>query len=130
LTDAGQVTIQSPWALAFDSSGTLWSSNNATSTVVGFAKASLVTGAPTPAATLSSATVNSIPSLDEPHGICIDDVGNLAVINEAAGAKAFSIAVYSPSQLVTGAPAPSTFIVGDAATLNAPEGCAFGPVVQ
>lgn len=130
LTDAGQVTIQSPWALAFDSSGTLWSSNTATSTVVGFAKASLVTGAPTPAVTLSSATVNSVPSLDEPHGICIDDVGNLAVINEAGGAKAFSIAVFSPSQLATGSPTPSTFIVGDMTTLNAPEGCAFGPVVQ
>lgn len=130
LTDAGQVTIQSPWALAFDSSGTLWSSNTATSAVVGFAKASLVTGAPTPAATLSSTTVSTNPSLAEPHGVCIDDVGNLAVINEAGGAKSFSIAVFAPSQLVTGSPTPSAFIVGDATTLNAPEGCAFGPVVQ
>lgn len=130
LSDAGQVTIQSPWALAFDSSGNLWSSNSATSTVVGFAKASLVTGAPTPAATLSSATVSSAPSLDEPHGLCIDDVGNLAAINEAGGATSFSISVFSPSQLATGSPTPFAFIIGAATTLNAPEGCAFGPVVN
>jgi hypothetical protein len=130
LSDAGQVTIQSPWALAFDLSGNLWSSNTATSTVVGFAKASLVTGAPTPAATLSSVTVGTAPSLDEPHGVCIDDVGNLAAINEAGGATSFSIAVFSPSQLATGSPTPFSFIIGDATTLNAPEGCAFGPVVN
>ena len=130
LSDAGQVTIQSPWALAFDSSGTLWSSNSATSTVVGFAKASLVTGAPTPAATLSSATVGTEHSLDEPHGVCIDDVGNLAAINEAGGDNSFSIAVFSPSQLATGSPTPFAFIVGAGTTLNAPEGCAFGPVVN
>jgi hypothetical protein len=130
LSDAGQVTIQSPWALAFDSSGNLWSSNTATSTVVGFAKASLVTGAPTPAATLSSTTVSTAASLNEPHGICIDDAGNLAAINEAGGVKSFSIAVFAPSQLATGSPAPSAFISGDATTLNAPEGCTFGPVVK
>jgi hypothetical protein len=130
LTDAGQVTIQSPWALAFDSSGNLWSSNTATSTVVGFAKASLVTGAPAAAATLSSTTVSAAASLDEPHGICVDDVGNLAAINEAGGAKTFSIAVFAPRQLATGSPVPSAFIVGEATTLNAPEGCTFGPVVK
>jgi sugar lactone lactonase YvrE len=127
LSDAGQITIQSPWALAFDSSGTLWLSDSGTSTLVGFAKASLVTGAPTPAATLSSTMVNADASLNQPHGICIDDVGNLAAVN-AAGS--FGISVFDASQLTTGSAAPTTFIVGDATTLNAPQGCTFGPVVK
>ncbi|HWM70803.1 MAG TPA: hypothetical protein VNO35_29805 [Steroidobacteraceae bacterium] len=127
LSDAGQVTIQSPWALAFDSAGTLWSSNSGTSTLVGFAKASLVTGAPTPAATLSSTMANADATLNQPHGVCIDDVGNLAAVNTAGS---FGIAVFRASQLTTGSAAPATFIVGEATTLNAPEGCAFGPVVK
>jgi hypothetical protein len=132
LSDAAQASIQSPWALAFDPAGNLWSSNSATSTVVQFAKANLVTGAPTPNVTLSSTKMDNSPSLDEPHGICFDDVGNLAVINEAGGSGMFGIAVYQSNQLTTGTTAPRTLIAGEAATtmLNEPEGCAFGPVVK
>ncbi len=131
LSDAGQVTIQSPWALAFDPlSGNLWSSNTATSTLVGFARATLVTGAPAAAATVGSAMVNSDATLNQPHGICFDDVGNLAAVDEAGGTKGFGIAVFGPGQLATGSPTPDAFIVGDATTLNAPEGCAFGPTVK
>ena len=130
LSDAGQVTIQSPWALAFDPlSGNLWSSNTATSTLVAIAKADLVTGAPAAAATVSSATVNADATLNQPHGICFDDVGNLAAIDEAGGTTSFAISVYGPGQLATGSPTPSAFLVGAATTLNAPEGCVFGPVV-
>ena len=130
LSDTGKVTIQSPWALAFDPlSGNLWSSNTATSTLVGFAKGNLVTGAPAAAATVSSATVNALATLNQPHGICFDDVGNLAALDEAGGTKSFAIAVFGPGQLATGSPTPFAFLVGDATTLNAPEGCAFGPVV-
>ena len=127
LSDAGGVTIQAPWGVAFDASDTLWATNSTTSTVVGFAKASLVTGAPTPAVTLSSTKLGSDATLDQPHGLCFDDVGNLAVVNSNG---AFGVAVYGPSQATTGSPAPGTFIVGDATTLNAPQGCAFGPVVK
>jgi len=123
LSDAGGATIQAPWGVVFDSSDTLWATNSGTSTVVGFAKASLVTGTPTPAVTLSAATVGSDATLKNPHGICIDDVGNMAVVSSG-------IAVYEPSQLATGSPTPATFIVGAATTLNAPQGCAFGPVVK
>jgi secreted PhoX family phosphatase len=131
LSDAGQVTIQSPWALAFDPlSGNLWSSNTATSTLVAFGKTTLVTAAPAAAATVSSTTVNADATLNQPHGICFDDVGNLAAIDEAGGTKSFAIAVFGPGQLATGSPAPLAFIVGDATTLNAPEGCAFGPTVN
>jgi sugar lactone lactonase YvrE len=127
LSDTGGTTIQAPWGMAFDSSDTLWTSNSAKSTVVGFAKASQMTGAPAATVTLSSATVNSAATLNAPHGICMDDVGNLAVVSSAG---AFGIAVFGTSQLTTGAPTPATFIVGEATTLNAPQGCAFGPTVK
>lgn len=128
LTDNGAKSIQAPWALAFDSAGNLWLSNSDTSsTLVQIAKANLISGAPTPAATLSAAMVNQVPSLDAPNGLCIDDVGNLAAVNSLG---AFSVAVYSPSQLATGSPAPATFIVGEGSKLNAPAGCAFGPLVK
>jgi secreted PhoX family phosphatase len=131
LTDLNQVSIQSPWALAIDGSGNLWSSNTATSTVVRFARSQLMTGAPVPDATISSASVSNAPSLDEPHGLCIDDVGNLAVINEAGASGSFGIAVFqAAAQISTGTPAPMTLITGKATTLNEPEGCVFGPVVR
>lgn len=127
LSDEMQASIQSPWALTFDSAGNLWSTNEQTSTVVQFDKANLTNGSPTPTVTISSATVGSDPSLNQPHGICIDDVGDVAVIN-AAGA--FGIAIYGPKQLSGGATVPDTFIAGTATTLNAPQGCTFGPVVK
>jgi hypothetical protein len=128
LSDAGQVSIQSPWALAFDAAGNLWSSNSATSTLVEFARADLAaTAAPMPAVTISSTKVNDNPSLDQPHGLCFDNVGKLTAIN-AAGA--FAVASFAANQLVTGTPTPDTFIVGAGTTLNAPEGCMFGPLVK
>jgi len=126
VSDAGG-TVQGPWGLAIDASDTVWWSNNAKSTVVALPGASLATSTSVPSVTLSSAMVNTAASLDQPHGICIDDVGNVAVVN-ANGS--FGIAVFGPSQLTTGSPTPSTFVVGTATTLNAPQGCAFGPPVK
>src|SRR5580658_3428508 len=112
LSDDGQGSIQGPWALVFDSSGDLWSSNaNTPFTLVEFAPASLMmTGAPVPMVTLSPTTV----------------AGNAAM--NSAGA--FGIAFFAKDQLMTGAPTPNTFIVGTATTLNAPAGCNFGPLVN
>jgi hypothetical protein len=88
-------------------------------------------GAPLPDATISSAKVNNAPSLDEPHGLCMDDVGNMAVINEAGGSGSFGIAVFpAVAKTSTGTPAPMTLISGKGSTLNEPEGCVFGPVVK
>ena len=126
VSDAGGTTIQGPWGVAIDSSDMMWWSNNSKSTVVGLPGASLATSASTPSVTLSSTMVNTVATLNQPHGICIDDVGNVAVVN-ASGS--FGIAVFGTSQLTTGAPTPSTFIVGDATTLNEPQGCTFGPAV-
>jgi len=128
LTDNGAKSIQAPWALAFDAAGNLWSSNSAaSSTLVQFAQANLGNGAPTPVVVISPAMVNQVPSLDAPNGLCIDDVGNLAAINSVG---AFGVAVFWPNQFTTGSPPPAAFIVGEKTTLNAPAGCAFGPIVK
>jgi len=129
LTDDGQASIQGPWALAFDATGNLWSSNaNTPFTLVEFAKADLTaTGAPVPVTIVSPATVDGNPSLNSPHGLCIDDVGNLAAVNSAG---AFGVASFGQRQLTTGAPTPDTFLVGAVTTLNAPAGCNFGGSVN
>jgi sugar lactone lactonase YvrE len=127
VTDAGGATIQGPWGVAIDSSDTMWWSNSAKSTVVGLPGASLATSTSAPSVTLSSTMVNSVATLNQPQGICIDDVGNIAVIN-ATGS--FGIAVFGTSQLTSGSPTPATFIVGAATTLNDPQGCTFGPTVK
>jgi hypothetical protein len=129
LSDDGQGSIQGPWALVFDASGNLWSSNaNTPFTLVEFAPASLMmTGTPAPAVTLSPATVAGNATLNAPNGICFDNIGDLAAMNSAG---AFGIAFFAKNQLITGAPTPDTFIVGTATTLNAPAGCNFGPLVD
>jgi hypothetical protein len=128
LSDDGQASIQAPWALRFDSSGNLWSSNsNAPSTLVEFAKADLgATGSPVPAVIISPGTESGDATLDSPHGMCFDDIGNVAAVSSAG---AFGLAYYAQSQLTTGSPTPATFIVGSATTLDAPNGCTFGSVV-
>jgi hypothetical protein len=128
LSDDGKSSIQAPWTLAFDSSGNLWSSNANASTVVEFAVASLAaTGAPAPSVILSATTVNSIASLDAPKGLCFDDVGNLTAIDSGGS---FGAAFFGEKQLVSGSPAPDTFLVGSGTTLASAVGCAFGTVVD
>lgn len=139
LSDDGNGSIQGPWALAFDSSGNLWSSNagfwgmlinllHSANTVVEFPKASLAaSGSPTPAVTFSSATVGGNASLNFPKGIAFDSSGDLSVVNSASP---YGISLYSASQLTAGgAVAPNVFIVGTATTLKAPAGDAFGPTI-
>ena len=129
LSDDGQGSIQGPWALAFDSSGNLWSSNaNSPDTIVQFSKASLAaSGSPTPAVTLSSAMVSGTPSLSSPNGIAFDISGDLSVVSSATP---FGVGIYSASQLMAGgAVAPNVFIVGATTTLNAPAGSNYGPTI-
>ena len=130
LSDDGQGSIQASWALVFDTAGNLWSSNaNPPNTVVEFAKANLTaSGSPTPAVTLSPATVGGNSTLNAPNGIAFDNLGDLAAISAATP---FGIAFFGKAQVSTGgAVAPDVFIVGNATTLNAPAGCTFGPVVN
>jgi hypothetical protein len=109
-------TVQAPWGLAIDSNDTLWWSNSSTATITDAA------GAP-----IGSTQVSSVATIDQPHGICIDDVGNIAVVSSNG---AFGIAIFGANQLRRGTPSPATFIVGKATTLNAPQGCTFGPTVM
>lgn len=129
LSDDGKQSIQGSWALAFDSSGNLWSSNaNAPNTVVQFSKASLAaSGSPVPAITLSSTSVGGNVSLNAPNGIAFDNSGNLAVVSSATP---FGVALFGSSQLSASGPiAPNGLLVGDVTTLSAPAGCTFGPTI-
>jgi len=132
LSDDGKGSIQAPWALVFDASGDLWSSNaNAPDTLVEFTPSQLTnTGNPTPAITLSSVAVETNQTLAAPNGIAFDNLGDLAAASSAAP---FGIADFAKDQLVPTAatgPMPTTFQVGTTTTLNAPAGVTFGPVVQ
>jgi sugar lactone lactonase YvrE len=123
-------SIQGPWALAFDASGNLWSSNaGAPFTLVEFAQGNLgVSGTPAPAITISPTMVGGIASLNAPNGLCFDKLGDLAAADSAG---AFGVPFYKADQLLaSGATVPNTFIVGTATTLNAPAGCNFGPFVN
>ena len=128
LSDDGQNSIMAPWALAFDSAGNLWSNNaNPPFTVVEYTKANLAsTGAPLPSTVISPATEGDTPTLDSPNGLCFNPLGDLATTNSVG---AFGIAFYTVP-LTGGAVVPNTFIVGAATTLDAPAGCAFGPLVN
>jgi sugar lactone lactonase YvrE len=129
LSDDGTNSIQSPWELAFDADGNLWSSNSgATFSLVEFARASLaMTAAPMPAVTIGSMTVGGSATLSATNGLCIDDAGSVAATSSAAP---FGISYYTRNQLVTGNPTPNTFIVGGATTLDAVAGCNFGPNIN
>jgi len=137
LTDTGGTTIQEPWALQFDASGNLFSSNAANpNTIVAFMASSLMmNGSPTPFKTISPTTVGGNMTLVAPNGICFDNAGDLAAVSSAAP---FGLAFYN-NPLPNGAATPSTFIApGDTvtngqattagSTLNAPAGCNFGPL--
>jgi hypothetical protein len=129
LSDDGTNSIQSPWELAFDSAGDLWSSNSgAPFTLVRFAKTSLtMSGKPSPAATISSMTVSGNATLSATNGLCIDNAGSIAATSSAAP---FGLAYFTHNQLMTGSPTPNTFIVGTATTLTDTAGCNFGPAIN
>jgi hypothetical protein len=129
LSDSGSGSISAPWALAFDSSGNLWSSNaNPPSTLVEFSKTQLMaSGMPAPAITISPVMDGGSPTLDAPNGLCFDNAGDLAATNSA---DAFGIPIYSKAQLMSGMIMPNTFIIGGATTLNATAGCNFGPAIN
>jgi hypothetical protein len=134
LSDDGKGSIQGPWALIFDQTGNLWSSNaNSPFTLVEFSATQITTtGSPTPAVTISPFPVKikkgvTDPSLAAPNGIAFDRKFNLAAISSATP---FGVAVYDKKQVTTGGSIkPKTFIVGGKTTLNAPAGDNFGPQI-
>ena len=118
-------TVQAPWGLAIDATDSMWWTNSSTSTIESLPGVSTLAGSVVPSAPIGSTQINSVATIDQPHGICIDDVGNVAVVSSNG---AFGIAVFGADQVKQGAPA--TFIVGKATTLDTPQGCTFGPTVK
>ena len=128
--DATFASIDGPWGLVFDAAGDLWFSNegiilNSGPSVVEFAASSLTaSGTPAPAIQFTPLTTRAGVTIADPQGVSLDNLGNLAVANDANN----SIAIFRVSQLAgSGAVNPGTFLLGAATTLNAPTGLIFGP---
>ena len=116
--------LDSAAALAFDRSGNLWVANcGNTSFVAMFNAADIkVSGAPTPAITLTPTIVNTpggmTHSLDCPEGLAFDGGGNLWVANGISDTVG-SLAKFSKSQLTSsGSPPPAVFLDADANGVN------------
>jgi sugar lactone lactonase YvrE len=122
-------SISLPWALAFDSNGNLWVSNQdgTINTVVQFSKAQLAAltpapTTPTPAVTISSVGSGATMSIDAPTGLAINSNNDLAVSNVNN-----SIAFFTFDQLTkSGSPSPEVFVAGSNTKINTPEGLVFG----
>jgi sugar lactone lactonase YvrE len=127
VADASSSGASAPWSLAINSNDTLWWSNSSSSTIQALSAVSQFVSTDTPGTPIGSTQVSSAATIDQPHGICIDDVGNIAVVSSNG---AFGIAMFSPNQFKQTTPSPATFIVGSATTLHEPQGCTFGPTVK
>jgi sugar lactone lactonase YvrE len=141
LGDDGADSVQAPWALVFDASGNLWSSNANTNSTnvnavvefpasqlggIGSSSANVIT--PTPVVTLVPTTDNGNNTLSSPNGIAFDSEGDLAVVSSLTP---FGLALFGQSQVFAGgAPKPDVLLVGETTTLDAPAGAVFGPVVN
>jgi sugar lactone lactonase YvrE len=129
IVQSNGTSISLPWALAFDSDGNLWVSNQdkTINTVVQFSKAQLaaltpVPTTPTPAVTISPVGSGSTMSIDAPTGLAIDSNNDLAVSNVNN-----SIAFFGFGQLTkSGSPSPEVFVAGSNTKINTPEGLVFG----
>jgi sugar lactone lactonase YvrE len=112
-------SLNNPIALAFDVSGTLWVTNDVSSTVVAFAPSQLTaSGSPAPAVTLSATG----GSLNAPEALAFDVSGTLWVGN--AGSN--TVVAFTASQLgASGSPMPTATLSPNAGSLNAPVGLAF-----
>jgi hypothetical protein len=123
-------SIDGPWGLVFDSAGDLWFSNegiilNSGPSVVEFAASSLTaSGTPTPEIQFTPLTTRAGVTIADPQGVSMDNLGNLAVSNDANN----SIAIFKERQLKgSGAVNPGTFLIGPPTTLKAPTGLIYGP---
>ena len=124
-------SIDGPWGLVFDAAGDLLFSNegiilNSGPSVVEFAASSLTaSGTPTPAIQFIPKISRSGASIADPQGVSLDNLGDLAVSNDANN----SIAVFAARDLTGGGGEvfPETFLVGPPTTIKAPTGLIFGP---
>jgi len=132
LLDDGSNSIQAPWALVFDASGNLWSSNSSPPfTIVEFSSTELASGGtprnPVPNITIAPAPDGANTTLSAPNGLAFDNLGGLWAVSSN---KPFGIPVFAAWQLAAGGRTiPSIFLVGKAMMLTAPTGAVFGPEV-
>jgi secreted PhoX family phosphatase len=112
-------SLDEPEGLAFDASGDLWVANYNSSTVVEFTPGELVTGAPTPAVTISP---DRSGSLDAPDDLAFDSSGDLWVANYNSN----TVVEYSPGGFTSGPQVPeATISSGSSNNLDGPDGLAF-----
>jgi ligand-binding sensor domain-containing protein len=112
-------SLQSPYGLAFDASGSLWITTTGPSPVVALAPDQLLTsGAPTPAVSLSFPGISGFSAQE----LAFDAKGNLWVgltgVNAIAEIPAAALAT-------TGAPFPSVVLTSGNGSINDPAGLAF-----
>jgi secreted PhoX family phosphatase len=121
ISSSSSESLDEPQGLAFDSSGDLWVANDNANTVVELKPRQLVTGAPTPAVTVSSALSGS---LDGPADLAFDASGDLWVANYNSD----TVVEYSPGRLATGPQVPNeTISSGPSNSRDGPDGLAFEP---
>ena len=112
-------SLATPDALTFDRHGDLWVTNGFEgNTVVEYTPGQLVTGAPTPAVTISSDGSGSLNGSDQAQ---FDAAGDLWVANFDPSGEAGSIVEFTPAQLASsGSPTPVDTIGGGASGLANP----------
>ncbi len=119
---SSHASLSDPYGLTMDAAGDLWAAN-AGDTVVEFGAAQLVvSGSPTPVATITSS------AMELPNGLAFDSSGNLWVTDFDANSTG-SIFEFSAAQLAAlganPAPTPAATIVGGSTGLGAPIGIAL-----
>jgi sugar lactone lactonase YvrE len=112
-------SLATPDALTFDRHGDLWVTNGENgNSLVEYTPGQLVTGAPTPAVTITSDAAGSLNGSDQAQ---LDAAGDLWVADFEPFGNAGSIVEFAPGQLSSsGSPTPIDTIAGDATGLSNP----------
>ncbi|HTU86406.1 MAG TPA: IPT/TIG domain-containing protein [Solirubrobacteraceae bacterium] len=112
-------SLATPDALTFDRHGDLWVTNGYQgNSVVEYTPGQLVTGAPTPAVTLSSDSSGSLNGSDQAQ---FDAAGDLWVADYEPTGSSGSIVEFTPAQLAaSGSPIPENTITGEQTGLSNP----------
>ncbi len=107
-------SLSAPAGLAFDRAGQLWVTNSGNGTIVRFDPAQLVSGAPTPAVTISG--------LSHPTGVAIDRVGGMWFTDRVAN----TVSRFTFGELArSGTPQPTVAIRSTGGSLSSPTGIAI-----
>ena len=118
IASAGASDLNGPVSIAFDATGDLWTASSGTHSLVEYTPSQLVTGAPTPAATISQ----SNGDLAFPAQMAFDSAGDLWVADYVGNA----VEEFDADQLASGgSPTPVDMIQGGNTGLDMPESVAI-----